>query len=437
VTDPRPSYRKTLFAATAAALGGVALLAVLVRFAPAGAWRVLWFGLGIVPASLVVIAALILAGGLIAFRRQALLDMGVSLVSRSPRERPYRGFFSRAGRWLRVRRSDGIRRLDLRPGEWIEVRSLAEILRTLDDDGRLDGTPFMPEMVACCGRRFLVFRRVDKINDWIEHTGLHQLRDTVLLDRVRCDGAAHGGCQASCHIRWKEAWLRRSAAGTAEPGGLQENHAPDAMLHRHARFLNTDGEIRYDCQLTGLTRGTSRLHGADPRHYLRDLVTGNVRFASLLSGLALAAFNAAQHWRGGVPFPAWSLPDRADSPHAVLGLKPGETVRVRTKREIEATLNRRRRNRGLWFDADMLRFCGGEFTVARRVERLIDERSGRMIQLSCPGIVLEDVTASGEYAGFCAQNEIILWREIWLARVRTLRPAEPENSFLTTHAHSR
>jgi hypothetical protein len=31
-------------------------------------------------------------------------------------------------------------------GDWVEVRSKAEILSTLDENGRLEGLPFMPQM---------------------------------------------------------------------------------------------------------------------------------------------------------------------------------------------------------------------------------------------------------------------------------------------------
>ncbi len=41
----------------------------------------------------------------------------------------------------------------------MEVRSKEEILRTLDENGRLDGMPFMPEMLEFCGKRFQVFKR--------------------------------------------------------------------------------------------------------------------------------------------------------------------------------------------------------------------------------------------------------------------------------------
>lgn len=35
-------------------------------------------------------------------------------------------------------------------GEWVEVRSKEEILRTLDSKGQLEGLPFMPEMFEAC-----------------------------------------------------------------------------------------------------------------------------------------------------------------------------------------------------------------------------------------------------------------------------------------------
>jgi hypothetical protein len=92
-------------------------------------------------------------------------------------------------------------------------------------------------------------------------------------------------------------------------------------------------------------------------------------------------------------------------------------VRVKPKRAIEPTLNAKSRNRGLWFDAEMLRYCGGTYRVLARVERLIEERTGKMLHLASPCIILDGVTASGEYQGLCAQNESIFWREIWLERV--------------------
>jgi hypothetical protein len=42
-------------------------------------------------------------------------------------------------------------------GDWVEVRSKEEILRTLDVRGRLDDLPFMPQMFQYSGQRFRIY----------------------------------------------------------------------------------------------------------------------------------------------------------------------------------------------------------------------------------------------------------------------------------------
>lgn len=113
-----------------------------------------------------------------------------------------------------------------------------------------------------------------------------------------------------------------------------------------------------------------------------------------------------------------SLPEKqTNSYRAPLDLRPGELVRIKSKREIMATLDARLKNRGLWFDHDMLRFCGTEHRVLSRVDHQIDERSGKMIKITNPCIVLEDIADTGEYTWFVVFNERIYWREAWLERV--------------------
>jgi hypothetical protein len=68
-----------------------------------------------------------------------------------------------------------------------------------------------------CGTRARVLRRVDKLNDWINGTGLKRMHGLVLLTCLRCDGSAHGKCQSNCHLRWREEWLRPAdRAGSAD-----------------------------------------------------------------------------------------------------------------------------------------------------------------------------------------------------------------------------
>ena len=61
--------------------------------------------------------------------------------------------------------------LELRAGDWVEVRSEAEILRSLDRQGQLDGLPFMPEMLKYSGQRFQVWKRAHKTCDTVNKTG--------------------------------------------------------------------------------------------------------------------------------------------------------------------------------------------------------------------------------------------------------------------------
>src|ERR1700681_3443252 len=98
--------------------------------------------------------------------------------------------------------------LNLKAGEWIEVRGKEEILATLDEHGRLENLPFMPEMFQYCGQKFQVFKSAHKTCDYIKGWSIRRINNAVHLVGVRCDGSGHDGCQASCLIFWKEAWLK-------------------------------------------------------------------------------------------------------------------------------------------------------------------------------------------------------------------------------------
>jgi len=101
-----------------------------------------------------------------------------------------------------------VEKLNLSPGEIVEVKSLQEILETLDSEGRNRGLQFMPEMLKYCGGRYRVFKRVERMI--FEATGeMIPLKDTVILENVYCDGKAHNGCQRNCFFLWKEIWLKR------------------------------------------------------------------------------------------------------------------------------------------------------------------------------------------------------------------------------------
>lgn len=124
---------------------------------------------------------------------------------------PAVSFLKSAFKGRREAHYDGrkLRVLKLQPGEFVEIRSLKEIFTTLDDQGKLRGLRFTREMEKFCGKRFKVYKRLEKII--LEATGeLRRIRTpTVLLEGVFCDGQAHGGCDRACFCFWREAWLKR------------------------------------------------------------------------------------------------------------------------------------------------------------------------------------------------------------------------------------
>ena len=81
------------------------------------------------------------------------------------------------------------------------------------------------------------------------------------------------------------------------------------------------------------------------------------------------------------------------------------------------------KNRGLWFDRDMLKHAGQAYRVRGRIEKIIDVKSGEMIAMKTPCIALEGVHYSGEFQGFGEQHDYLYWREAWLERIEP-RPDE-------------
>ena len=327
--------------------------------------------------------------------------------------------------------------LHLRVEELVEIRGQDEILQTLDEKGTLDALPFMPEMLKFCGQRFRVFKRADKVCDTIEKTGFRRLKNTVLLEGLRCDGAAHGGCQAGCMILWKEAWLRRVLPGKMESSNLASgnpamtndgpvalpeniNECGDATLmkatRKYIRLEGTDDE-RFVCQVTELTNATLPLARWDVRQYMRDIWSGNVGVWHGIRGLLLILFNAVQGIRGGSSYPHLEQGKLTKTPAETLNLQPGEIVEIKSKDEIWQTLDHNNKNRGLWFDVEMLKFCGHRFKVRTRVQKIIHERTGKMVNLTSDSIILDGIICNGDCHNFCPRSEYIYWREIWLRRI--------------------
>jgi hypothetical protein len=276
---------------------------------------------------------------------------------------------------------------DLRPGELVRVRTPAEIHATLDENGALDGMPFMPEMVQYCGRTFAVAQRADRTchGDGI----IRRMPRAVHLANVRCDGSSHGGCQAACLVYWKEAWLERIDPSR---NGRGADHLPpteeSSLLHGKLLPMavtapNGNDITRYRCQATEIPRAAgSPWRLREVAQYRRDLRNWDLR--KFIRVAVLELFNqwqAFSHRRlppalriaGGhlYPFFKGKVP-KGETPSETLGLQPGELVRIKSRAEILATLD---------------------------------------------DTILEGVVCAADYHRFCTRAIYSYWREIWLERV--------------------
>ena len=319
----------------------------------------------------------------------------------------------------------------LRAGELVQVRSEEEILATLDADGRLDGLPFMPEMRAWCGQRFRVTRRADKTCDTVEFRGQRRMHDTVHLANLRCDGSAHGGCQAGCLTFWKEAWLVRVPTGeepgpTPLPTPVVPPRRGECTPDRLEAATRRPGDV-YSCQATRLLEASEELPWYDARQYVREVRTGNVPLLDAVRQTLVFLFNNLQNlqrrflprrlWLKGATWYPFVLGRLTKTPRETLDLVAGEEVEVKSKEEILATLDQKSRNRGMSFDIEMLPFCGRRMRVLRRVQRIVDERTGKMINLGTDALILEGAVCEGVFHGMCPRQAYPYWREIWLRRV--------------------
>jgi hypothetical protein len=342
------------------------------------------------------------------------------------------------------------KRHELRAGDWVEVRSKEEILQTLDSNGQLNGMPFMPEMFSFCGKKFQVYKRAHKTCDTVFPVRGRRVDRAVHLD-TRCDGSAHGGCQAGCLIFWKEAWLKPVTPNVPRNGlphreedktrNTSVSGCTENAVWAHASVPDpNDGAPVYVCQATRLPYATTELRWWDIRQYVEDYTSGNVGLWRIFCGFVYSMYHhlsnsgigvgPAMRWFYDVFHPLWrgtlfprkqgTVSDGEATPTASLNLLPGELVRVKSHEEILITINSENKNRGMFWDAELVPYCGGTYRVLKRVTRIIDEKTGRMQEMKYPCIILDSVFCQSRYSEcrmFCPRSIYSWWREIWLERV--------------------
>ena len=317
----------------------------------------------------------------------------------------------------------------------------------------------MPEMFAFFGKRLRVSKRAHKTCDTVLPIRGRRMADSVHLE-TRCNGAAHGGCEAGCLIFWKEAWLKRVSNGsqTSSSSLITDGGCTEEDVARATQTSDGKDETdpTYVCQATLLPSFTTDLSPWEISQYVEDYRSGNAtlgqmargfiymgynKFANMKTGIGLGRFlrwfyDVTTGLRRGLPYPrrVGPIPIGTRTPAADLQLQPGELVRVKSYDQILATCDQTCGNRGMKFDAEMVPYCGGTYRVHKRVTRIINEKTGKMLPMKTACIILEGVICEGRYSEcrlFCPRAIYPYWREIWLERI-----SDPQQASAGTHSTS-
>ena len=114
--------------------------------------------------------------------------------------------------------------------------------------------------------------------------------------------------------------------------------------------------------------------------------------------------------------------DNSDRPViSPLKLEAGEKVRVKSLMEIKMTLDGNNKYRGLSYTPSMEKYCGGTYTVFKKLERVFDERKWKLTKIKNV-VILGGVFCDGaggirkDWDG-CDRSCFIWWKEGWLERV--------------------
>jgi hypothetical protein len=313
--------------------------------------------------------------------------------------------------------------MEVKAGDWVEVRSPLEIIETLDEDGTLRGLPFMPEMLEHCGKRFRVLRRAEKT--CVELPGSYYAirefldNDVVLLDGLRCPGSSHDGCQRMCLLFWKTAWLKP----------VQETQSPSAVRPEELNALRSKLRTKvsadqYFCQSSQLSVATNSRQLSRAEILVkscRDVLSGAVGAAEMFRLILVPLYRKVRDALFGRPRLLGNL---TKTPVGNLNLQPGELVEIRDMEEMRQTLDTRGRNRGMVCDIELKKFCGKRYRVLARLDRMISEPTGEMRNVQGTVLLDGNTCMCARVVGGCPRFEFCYWREAWLKRVGPPQQAE-------------
>jgi hypothetical protein len=99
--------------------------------------------------------------------------------------------------------------------------------------------------------------------------------------------------------------------------------------------------------------------------------------------------------------------------------EPGDVVRVLPWHELIHALDKRGDREGLPFMPEMVKYCGRQFRVTKRLERTCEDIEGGMRRIRNV-VFLDDLRCDGSEHGGCQKGCCFLWKDAWLGL-----PSEP------------
>lgn len=298
-------------------------------------------------------------------RRRRPLWIRCGIVTRKAGKRARKKIvrqFVKLGKFLRgepiIRRGDAPRSgqlepLRLQPGQWVRVKTYADIQSTLVERGT-GGMAYIPAVMnKYCGRIMRVQKSLDCFYDEVSMRLLKMRKSSpsVLLEGAGCDGSqiAGGGCDRNCLIFWREAWLQPLPPEEV-PISAEPSAAPSAAATDIRRISTSSDPVDDDAK------------------------------------------NA----------------DR---------IRPGSLVRVKTREEILRTLDGRGVCGQVGFVAEhMQQFCGSVFVVEKCVERFYDEKDDFVSRMENT-YALAGVYCDGHQPDskqVCNRGCALFWKGEWL-----------------------
>jgi hypothetical protein len=102
---------------------------------------------------------------------------------------------------------------------------------------------------------------------------------------------------------------------------------------------------------------------------------------------------------------------------AILNLKAGDRIKIRSRDEILATLDNEGKLKGCSFINVMWQYCGTTQRVLKPVNRFVDERNYQ-IKITRGMVLLEGIMCTGtDFYGECDRSCLFFWREEWLEKI--------------------